>query len=656
MSAPEYLPDIYRQFIHTSRYARWLPEENRRESWVQTVDRYLNFMEDHLDKKFGYEVPGLVHHSVRDGLLDQNIGPSMRALMTAGPALERSNVAGYNCAYLPINDPRCLDEALYILMNGTGVGYSVESRYVSQLPEVPWRLLTGDISSPLVVEDSKEGWATAFRELLTALWSGYVPHWDLSKVRPAGSRLHTFGGRASGPEPLDELFHYTVALFSGANRRQLTTLEVHDLMCKIAEVVVVGGVRRAALISLTDLDDESMATAKSGAWWEIAPHRRLANISAVYDSKPSVGKFLTEWTHLYESGSGERGIFNRRAANKQVARNGRRETDHEWGINPCGEIILRPFEFCNLSTVAVRPEDNLDTLMRKTELATILGTWQSTLTDLDGYLRPIWKHNTEQERLLGVSMTGQFGHPILRFSASEDYDYWDHSSPAWLKKLKENVVEVNALHAKAIGIGPSAAATCVKPEGNTAQLFGTSSGMHPWHAPFFERRVRADKKDPLTRLMIDAGIPFEDDVTDPDNTVVFSFPHAAPSQALTSDELGAVEHLEIWKTYATYWTEHNPSITVQVREHEWLDVAAWVYENFEVISGVTFLPASNHTYKQAPCETITEARYHELAAKMPKEIFWEDLSFYELSDHTTGTQSLACSADGGCEVVDITPV
>jgi ribonucleoside-triphosphate reductase (thioredoxin) len=639
----------YQSFIAISRYSRWLEEEQRRESWEESVDRYMDFMTEHLKKNFEYEPTddsmGTGIQSVRTYFQNLKALGSMRALMTAGPALERSHIAGYNCSYLPVDDPIAFDEILYILMNGTGVGFSVEKKYVDQLPTIEATWYSGDHGT-IVVEDSKEGWAKALRELVTALYSGFYPEWDTSAVRPAGSRLATFGGRSSGPEPLEDLFGFICDIFSKAQGRKLTTLEVFDIVCKIASVVVVGGVRRSALIGLTDLDDESLATAKSGEWWKDNGHRALCNISAVYEGRPTQSRFMEEWRTIYDSKSGERGIFNREASRNQAAKYGRRRTDIDYGTNPCSEIILRPYQFCNLSTVIVEPNDDLLSLVDKVKIATTVGTWQSTLTDFQ-YLRPIWRENTEDERLLGVSMTGQMGHPVLNGSQGKEM------LEDWLDTLRFAAVETNKDEAQYLGINASAAVTCVKPEGTTSQLANAASGMHTWHAPYYVRRVRADKKDPLTRLMTDFGVPVEDDMTNPENTAIFSFPIKAPKDALTRKDLRAVQHLDLWLVYQQHWTEHKPSVTVTVKEDEWLETAAWVWKNFDELSGVAFLPYADHVYQQAPYEDLTVDQYYELVSLMPDELPWEELSWYEKYDQTVGSQTLACSANGGCETVDL---
>lgn len=634
---------MYQQFIHKSRYAKWLESEGRRETWVETVDRYITYMQDHLRTEFGYKPDFQEVQTVRTAILNLDVMPSMRAMMTAGAALARDHVAGYNCAYMPVNHPRAFDETLYILMNGTGVGYSVESQYTRLLPAVPE--LVGTDSVTIIVEDSKEGWAQSYRELLDCLWQGIIPGWDMSRVRGAGERLKTFGGRASGPEPLHQLFLFTVARFVAAQGRQLTELECHDIMCKIADVVVVGGVRRSALISLGSLSDSGHATAKSGEWWVDNGQRRLANNSVVYQDRPERSVFQREWDTLVQSGSGERGIFNRKASQLQAAKNGRRDTNWEFGTNPCSEIILRPNQFCNLSEVVVRASDTVDDLIQKVKAATILGTWQSSMTNFN-YLRPIWQENTEEERLLGVSLTGQMDHSILNGSSGLK------AVAAILEELKYEAIAQNQLTSLAIGINPSAAITCVKPSGTVSQLVDAASGMHARHADYWIRAVRSDKKDPLSRFMEDSGVPVEDDIMSPTNTHVFYFPQKAPEGALTRKSLNAIQQLEIWKVYQEAWCEHKPSVTISVGSDEWAEVGEWVWNNFDDISGVSFLPLSDHTYQQAPYTECTDEHYESVVAKMPENVRWDDLVFYESEDNTSGTQTLACSASG-CEVVDL---
>jgi ribonucleoside-diphosphate reductase alpha chain len=634
----------YENFIALSRYARWIPEENRRETWGETVDRYFDFMLSHLKENYNYIPDEKLVAELKNGVFERNVMPSMRSVMTSGAALERDNVAGYNCAFLPVDSPRSFDETMYILMCGTGVGFSVEYKYINKLPAVPESLEKS--TTVITVEDSKQGWAKAYRELIALLWSGQIPAIDVSKVRPAGARLKTMGGRSSGPQPLINLFDFTIAKFKNATGRNLKPIECHDIMCKIGEVVVVGGVRRSAMISLSNINDIEMAQAKSGNWWEASPQRALSNNSVAYSRKPEMEQFIAEWKSLYDSKSGERGIYNVAAAQAQAAKYGRRDPDIHYGTNPCSEIILRPYQFCNLSEVVLREKDTKKDIQRKVELATILGTWQSTLTDFK-YLRKIWKDNTEEERLLGVSLTGQFGHKFM--SGKEDLV----SLEVFLMTLRESARAKNKDEAGKIGIPESAAITCVKPSGTVSQLVGVSSGMHAWHSPYYIRTVRGSKGDPISVFLKEVGIPVEDDVMKPNDTYVFSFPVKAPDGAIVRNDLTAIEHLNIWLVYQRAWCEHKPSITVSVKEDEWMEVGAWVYKHFDEVSGISFLPHSDHSYKQAPYQEVTKEEYQALVSKMPKNIRWEDLSFYETEDGTSTNATLACSSDGNCEVVDI---
>ena len=636
------LPTTYQQFIHKSRYARWLDSEQRREDWDETVDRYVDFMVNQVRGKNNFELPKKDVEDIREAILNLEIMPSMRAMMTSGPALARDNISGYNCSYIPVDSPRSFDECMYILMCGTGVGFSVERENVDKLPVVSDAMHETD--TIIKVGDSKPGWAKSLRELIALLYAGQIPTWDMSQVREAGERLKTMGGRASGPQPLDDLFRFTVDTFKKAQGRRLFPIECHDLMCKIGEIVVVGGVRRSALISLSNLNDDQMAHAKSGMWWENEGQRALANNSVAYKGKPEMGTFMREWLALYDSKSGERGMFNREAADKQVAQNGRRETGHMWGTNPCSEIILRPYQFCNLSEVMVRETDDLDSLKRKVRIATILGTLQSTLTDFK-YLRSVWKKNTEEERLLGVSLTGIMDHAVL----SKNVD-----SKRWLQEMREESVKTNDKYANMLGIPVSAAITCVKPSGTVSQLTDTASGIHARHNDYYIRTVRGDNKDPLTQFMIEAGVPNERDVMKPDSTTVFSFAMKSPSNAVTRTQMTAIEQLELWKTYALHWCEHKPSVTISVKEEEWMEVGAWVYENFDVASGVSFLPHSDHTYQQAPYQDIDVDEYNDWQqAYGYVELDWNQLSLFEKEDNTSGSRELACTA-GVCEVVDLT--
>jgi ribonucleoside-triphosphate reductase len=638
------LPSQYQNFIHLSRYSRWIDHKNRRETWEETVDRYFSFFDEHLKENYDYKVPSELRKELRDAVLNLDIMPSMRCLMTAGEALRRDHVAGYNCSYVAVNRVRAFDEIMYILMCGTGVGFSVERQYVEKLPTIAEEFTNSDTT--IIVEDSKIGWAKAYKELISLLIGGQIPKWDLTKIRPAGARLKTFGGRASGPRPLDDLFRFTVETFSSAAGRKLTSLEAHDLVCKIAEIVVVGGVRRSALISLSNLTDERMREAKSGAWWVSNPQRALANNSVAYKEKPEIGTFMDEWVSLYKSKSGERGIFNRDATRKTVAKLGdRRNPNYEFGTNPCSEIILRDREFCNLSEVIVRANDTEETLARKVRLATILGTWQSTLVDFR-YLSSEWRKNCEEEALLGVSMTG-----IMDCHLTNGGDGM-HKLKTVLRELRELAVKVNADYAKKIGVNPSAAITCVKPSGTVSQLTDSASGIHARHSEYYIRTVRADNKDPLCKFMKDLGFPNEPDAMKPDHTTVFSFPIKSPKSVYRND-LTALQQLEMWLIYQENWCEHKPSVTITVREHEWLEVGAWVYSHFDKISGISFLPHSDHTYKQAPYQECGVAEYESLTGKIPTNVDWSGLCNYEKEDHTAGTQTMACSGDK-CELVDLT--
>jgi ribonucleoside-diphosphate reductase alpha chain len=633
-----HLPTDYQAFIHTSRYARWLEEENRRETWGETVGRYIDNVV--APKADGVAKTGEVG-DIEQAILDLEIMPSMRALMTAGPALERDNTAGYNCSYLPVDDPKSFDEAMFILLCGTGVGFSVERQYIQKLPEVPDQLFVAE--DVIVVHDSKEGWAKSFRKLVAMLYAGEIPTWDTSKVRKAGAKLKTFGGRASGPAPLEDLFRFTVAMFKGAQGRKLSSIECHDLMCKIGEVVVVGGVRRSAMISLSNLSDDRMRHAKSGNWWEGQGQRALANNSVAYTEKPDMETFMREWLSLVESKSGERGIFSRPASKKQANKSGRRNADYDFGTNPCSEIILRPYQFCNLTEVVVRATDTLEDLERKVTLATILGTIQSTYTHFP-YLRKIWQKNTEEERLLGVSLTGIMDNKLLGpTNAGLDKT---------LKRLKDVAVATNAELAERLGIPASAAITCVKPSGTVSQLVDSASGIHARHSAYYIRTVRGDNKDPLTQFMKDQGIPSEPDVMKPDSTTVFSFPQKSPQGAITRNDMTAIEQLELWLVYQRHWCEHKPSVTVTVREQEWMEVGAWVYKHFDEVSGVSFLPHSDHTYQQAPYQDCSEREYLDALAMMPERIDWTKLSDYEKEDMTKSAQTFACV--GSCEIVDLT--
>jgi ribonucleoside-diphosphate reductase alpha chain len=641
MYMDNYLPTDYQSFIHKSRYARWLDEEGRREAWDETVDRYMNNVVEPVVDSGASEADFNVAHDIEQAILSLEVMPSMRAMMTAGKALERDNTAGYNCSYLPVDDPKSFDEAMFILLCGTGVGFSVERQFVSKLPEVPELF---DSDTTVVVKDSKEGWAKAFRQVLALLWAGEIPKWDVSKVRPAGARLKIFGGRASGPAPLVELFNFAVTTFKGAQGRKLSSIECHDLMCFIGQIVVVGGVRRSAMISLSNLSDDRMRHAKSGQWWETAAHRALANNSVSYTEKPDMETFMREWQALVESKSGERGVYNRQAAKNQAKKFNRRNPDYEFGTNPCSEIILRPYQFCNLTEVVVRATDTLEDLERKIRLATILGTIQSTYTKFP-YLRKVWSTNTEEERLLGVSLTGIMDNPLMTLS--------NKGLESTLEHLRGVAVSTNAEWADRLGIPVAAAITCVKPSGTVSQLVDSASGIHARHSPHYIRTVRGDNKDPLTKFMMDQGIPSEPCVMKGDTTTVFSFPVKSPTKSVTRNDMTAIEQLEMWLKYQRHFCEHKPSVTISVREEEWMEVGAFVYKYFDEMSGVSFLPHSEHTYQQAPYQEVDKEAYNVLLKSMPKKIDWAGLSEYEKDDNTVAMQTMACTGDV-CEMVDIT--
>ena len=646
-----YLPTDYQSFIHTSRYARWLEDEGRRENWDETVQRYIKnvvykaFPNNNLDrpltdKELAFDW-GKVEQEIYDAIMSLEVMPSMRAMMTAGPAAIRDNTCMYNCSYLPVDDPKSFDEAMFILLCGTGVGFSVERQFVQKLPEVP-KLFVSETT--IVVKDSKEGWAKAFRQVLALLWAGEIPQWDIGLVRPAGARLKTFGGRASGPAPLVDLFNFTIKVFKDAQGRKLSSIECHDIMCKIGEVVVVGGVRRSAMISLSNLSDDRMRHAKSGAWWENDPQRALANNSVSYTEKPDAVSFMREWMALVESGSGERGVFNRQASKKQAEKNGRRDPNYEFGTNPCSEIILRPNQFCNLTEVVVRATDTIEDMERKVKLATILGTIQSTYTKFP-YLRKVWNKNTEEERLLGVSLTGIMDNSLMTIK--------NKGLEKTLEHLRGICVSTNAEWANRLGIPVAAAITCVKPSGTVSQLVDSASGIHARHSPYYIRTVRGDNKDPLTQFMTDQGIPSEPCVMKPDQTTVFSFPIKSPKNAVVTEDITAIEQLETWLVYQRHWCEHKPSVTINVRKDEWFEVGAFVYKHFDEMSGVSFLPYNEHTYQQAPYQEVDEAKYKDLLSAMPSAIAWGELANYEKEDNTVSMQTMACTGDV-CEMVDIT--
>ena len=636
------LPTEYQNYIAISRYARWIEKENRRETWSETVERYVSYMQGRYEKLTKKKLDKKERDRWVDAITTLKVMPSMRALMTAGPALDKDNVAGFNCSYVAIDNVRTFDEIMYILMCGTGVGFSVERQYVDKLPEIAEKFHTTE--TVIKVRDSKIGWAKSYRELIAMLYAGQIPQFDMSLVRPAGAKLKTFGGRASGPDPLRDLFKFSIETFQKASGRKLNSIECHDIVCKIADVVVCGGVRRSALISLSNLSDIRMRDAKTGQWWDNNPQRSYANNSVAYTEKPDIGTFMKEWVSLYDSKSGERGIFNRVASQKMATRSGRRDGEHDFGTNPCSEIVLRNKQFCNLSEVVVRPDDTEKTLKEKVEIATIFGTLQSTLSDFR-YLTKQWKDNTEEERLLGVSLTGIMDNFILSGGA-----FNEAVLKSMLVNLKDHAIETNKKWAELLGVNQSTAITCVKPSGTVSQLVDSASGIHPRYSPYYLRTVRADKKDPLCDMMIDKGFHAEDDVMKPNDTKVIYFPMKSPVESVMRDAKSAIEQLEIWKTYQLYWCEHKPSITVYVKEEEWLQVGAWVYENFDVMSGVSFLPHSDHSYKQAPYQEVDKKTYQEWVAKTPRNINWMDLTQYEKEDTTTSSKELACTA-GACEIV-----
>ena len=628
------LPTDYQTFIYKSRYSKWLPDKGRRENWSETVSRYMNnVVKDMVSKD--------VFNELEQAILSLEIMPSMRAMMTAGPAADRDNTCMYNCSYVAVDDPKAFDEIMQVLLCGTGAGFSVERQYINKLPEVPELF---ESETTIVVQDSKEGWAKSFRQLLALLWAGEIPKWNMSKIRPAGARLKTFGGRASGPAPLVDLFNFTVQTFKNAQGRKLNALECHDIICFIGQIVVSGGVRRSAMISLSNLSDDRMRHAKSGQWWENAGHRALANNSVDYTDKPDMDSFLREWTSLVESKSGERGIFNREASKKQAAKYGKRDPNFEFGTNPCSEIILRPNQFCNLTEVVVRAKDDVDTLERKVRLAAILGTIQSTYTKFP-YLRKVWQRNTEEERLLGLSLTGIMDNPLMTSK--------NKGLEKTLAHLRRVANDTNTEYANTLNIPVSTAITCVKPSGTVSQLVDSSSGIHARHSLHYIRTVRGDINDPLTQFMKDQGIPNEPCVMKPDTTVVFSFPIKAPHKAITRNDMTAVEQLETWLTYQRHWCEHKPSVTCTVRDDEWLEVGAFVYKHFDEMSGISFLPHSDHTYQQAPYQECSKEEYNELLKAMPRNIEWSALRDYEKEDNTVAMQTLACSGDS-CEIVDLT--
>lgn len=633
------LPTDYQNLIHVTRYSRWSDEAMRRETWDETTKRCVNF----------WLARGLINNTIYNELYDSIYGlqvmPSMRCMMTAGEALARDNVAGYNCAFLSISDVASFAEMMYILMCGTGVGFSVERQYTNKLPELPSELHNS--RTTIVVGDDRIAWARGFQMLLNCLYLGEIPQWDLSELRPAGSRLKTFGGRSSGPGPLEDLFKFTTSVFRRAvddDRRRLTSVECHDICCKIGEVVVSGGVRRSALISLSNLSDDRMRMAKSGNWYDATPWRALANNSATYTERPDSSIFIDEWRSLIQSKSGERGIYNVRAAQRQAARSGRRRTDFHFGTNPCSEIILRDMQFCNLSEIVARPADSLDNLLDKARLATIIGTLQSTLTDFR-FLRTDWKRNCEEERLLGVSLTGITDHPVLNGGNGTAV------LADWLEEIKDVCIATNREWADSLGINRSTAITCVKPSGTVSQLVNSASGIHTRYARYYIRRVTLDTKDPVCQMLKDSGFPGKPASSQHDRSWLFEFPMKSPDTCLTRHDLSALEQLELWMVYQEHWCEHKPSCTIYVKDSEWMDVGAWVYRNFDKISGLSFLPSIDGETIYAgvtPYEEIDEQTYEQLKAVLPK-IDWSLLLKYETTDETTSSRELACTAQS-CEI------
>lgn len=646
-------PNDYQRLIHATRYARWLDDEGRRETWEETCRRYVDFWvgRDQLKQSEADEL-------YKD-IVSMRSVPSMRAMWSAGPALEQHQMASYNCSYVALDHPRAFDEMLYILCCGTGVGFSCEDKFVSKLPEIAEDFHPTD--TVIKVHDSKIGWAKAFKQLLAMLWQGEVPQWDVSAVRPAGARLKTFGGRASGPQPLVDLFVFATGMFTNAAGRRLTSIEAHDLACKVGDIVVVGGVRRSALISLSTPVDDYMREAKSGRWFETHPHRALANNSACYNHKPEFPLFLKEVQSLYTSFSGERGFFSREAAKKIAARNGRRDPNHDFGTNPCSEIILRSAGVCNLSEVIIREGDSLATLKKKVETATIFGTLQATLNDFR-YVRSIWKKNTE-ERLLGVSLTGIMDHKVMAGLEG------DEKLTKWLNELRDHAIEVNKKWARRLGIEQSAAITCVKPSGTVSQLCDTASGIHPRFSPYYVRTVRQDDKDPITDFLRPYSYN-EPAIGKEGNTTVFHFFQKAPEGAVCVEDVGAMEQLRLWKIYQDEWCEHKPSITVYYTPDEFMHVAAWMWDNFDSLSGISLLPYDGGTYQQAPYQQITKEQF-EAGVVEQRKLIWDGTALVpddsivlpditrelpidwsklvESEDVTVGAQTLACTGNA-CEL------
>lgn len=629
----------YQDFIFYRTYSRWNDDLGRRETWQETVDRYMSFMRKNVGDKLTFEE----YQEIREAILKHEVMPSMRLMWGAGGPTARCNVSAYNCSYLAIKELRDFAETLYLLCSGTGVGFSVEKAAVDQLPVVQPQ--KGVPSKYFVIDDSKEGWAEALHDCLHALFNGEDAIFDFSQIRPAGARLKTMGGRAAGPQPLMDLLEFTKEVVLARQGKKLRPIDVHDIMTKIGEIVVAGGVRRSAMISLSDLEDAEVQHAKDGRFWEHSAHRALANNSAVYKQKPTREEFLSEWDALRKSGSGERGIFNRGSLTEQVP--ARRL--FEWngvvpalaGTNPCGEIVLKDKQFCNLTEIVARAEDTEETLLKKARIATILGTYQSTLTDFK-FLSSEWKRNCEDERLLGVSITGQWDSPAVR-------------DEQVLTRMKHVAQDTNSEYAKRFGINPSTAITCVKPSGTVGQLVNASPGLHARYSEYYLKRVRISVTDPLFKMLRDLGVPSHPEVGQGEstaNTFVLDFPIASPQGAVTADKLSAIAQLEHWLMMKRSWTEHNPSCTIYIKDGEWEQVRDWIYEHWDLVGGLSFLPYEDHVYELAPYTPISKEEYEKLASLFPK-IDFSVLTRYEKDDETTGAQELACVA-GGCELDGIT--
>jgi ribonucleoside-diphosphate reductase alpha chain len=633
---------LYQQVIFKTRYARWVEEEGRRENWDETVKRYCDYFEDHLKEKHSHKIPRKVLKEVYDSIYNLEVMPSMRTLMTSGKALESAEVANYNCAFLVVDAVRAFSEHMYVLMCGAGSGFSVERRFTEKLPEVPEELHPSDTT--IIVADSRKGWCAAYNQYLNLLFAGNIAKVNVDKVRKEGTRLKTFGGYASGPGPLLDLFKHTEEIFRGAQGRQLRPIEVFSIMCYIAQIVVVGGVRRSATIALFDKDDIEMRTAKSGYWFNDPKrkHYAMANISAVFETKPAAAEFMDIWRDLVASKAGEPGILNRKALWEGAEAIGR-ATRYEdgsripYGVNPCSEIVLQPYSFCNLTGAAIRPEDTLEDIKKKVRVATIIGTWQATVTDFD-YLRKVWQSNVEDERLLGVCLAGIMDHPVLSQTTEE--------SARWENELRELAWEVNKSIAEDIGINTTASVTAIKPAGNSGELYDVASGIHPRYAPYYIRSIRQSNGDPMTEFLKATGIPHEVSVQNARDSI-FYFPVKSPEGAICAKDRTAIQQLEHWLHMKRNYATHTISATVYVREHEWIAVGAWVYDNFNEVTGLSFLPYDDHIYQQAPYTPCSAEDYEKARGKMPEEIDWSLLKHFEQSDSTTVSQEFACTG-GSC--------